>query len=414
MYKNQSSIDGTKVCPKCSYDRVLKGEIKCPICHTKLVDKKTLKSSQSVNQIVNKSSSEKKRGSSKANQAKLVFKNKTKNWLNFVRQNSISNSTLSKQLNEVKKPVNLLGLGLLTFSITLWIGYFFAQTKVEVIEIPEQKIEVAKAPISEVPEGLFNYGGDSIFAPLVASGINSAMELAFPQFELRYAKPLNQDFSSLNGIKMLLDGELSFAYNARALNTEQYQNANLRSIELKSVPIAIDGVVMYSNISILKSKLNRKQIGKIYSGEITNWNQINPLAEDLPIVPVIVKDENLQLVGLSKRSQLPKSTQYTDNYTLALRKVIATPGAISFASASLVQNQRLVKTFDLADGGSINYIEPTVENFKNATYPLTRRIYLVYRQDGTIDQKAAQAYIDFISSPVGQKIVKEAKLVPIH
>ena len=330
--------------------------------------------------------------------------------MNFVRREKIFNSALSTKFNKVKKPVNLVGLGLLTFALILWVNYFFAQTKVEVVEIPEQKTELTP----EVPEGLFNYGGDPIFAPLVASGINSAMELAFPQFGLRYAKPLNEDFSSFNGIKMLLDKELSFAYNSRPLSIQEYKDANLRSIKLKSVPIAIDGVVMYSNISIPISKLNRRQIERIFSAELTNWNQIDSSAKNLPIVPVIVKDENLQLVGLSNRTQLPKSTQYTDNYTLALRKVIATPGAISFASASLVQNQQLIKIFELADGSSLNYIKPTIEKFKNAMYPLTRRIYLVYRQDETVDQEAAMAYINFISSPTGQKIVKEAKLVPIH
>ena len=65
MYKGESSIDRTKVCPKCSYDRVAKGETKCPICYTKLVKNKRFESNQPVSQIAGKkgksSSQEKKK-----------------------------------------------------------------------------------------------------------------------------------------------------------------------------------------------------------------------------------------------------------------------------------------------------------------------------------------------------------------
>ena len=410
---SHSKIDRTITCPKCKYDAIDVGATECPLCQTKIL---TVESGESAykraidktNKLRRHSNS---RSSSKSGQIELTFKNRTRNWLNFVRHNSTINSNLTKHFAEAKKPLNLVGLILLGLGIGLWINYFLARAqKVEVVEVPARETE----EVDIVPQGLFNYGGDSIFAPLVASGINSAMERAYPEFELRYAKPLNEDFSSLNGIQMLLDGELSFAYNARALNSKEYQEANLRSIELKSVPIAVDGVVLYSNVKVPKSKLNRNQIKQIFSGELTNWNQIDSKIKDLPIVPVIVEDENSKLLGLSSKSEITKSAQYAGNYTQALRKTIGTPGAISFASASLVQNQKLVKIFDLADGSSANYIEPQVETFKDGTYPLTRRIYLVYREDGTVDSKAAQAYIDFIASPVGQGIVKKAKLVPIH
>ena len=409
-------IDRMKVCPKCKYDAIAPGTTLCPLCQTKIVDKreqeKTVYTPQRI--IKNSSSSTKKRSSSRgANQIELILKSQRKNWLNFVRKNPQIGSNLINQLNQVKKPLNLTGLAVVGLGLVLWINLLLTRTKVEVVEVksPPPKTEAAKSP---VPEGIFNYGGDSIFAPIVASGINSAMESVYPEFGLRYTKPLNDDFSSVNGIKMLLDGELSFAYNARALKTEEYMEANLRSIELKYVPIAIDGVVFYSNIAIPSVNLNRSQIRQIFSGEITNWNQIDPQIEDLPLVPVVVEDENLALLGLEERAELVETTQYADNYTQAMRETIGTPGAISFASASLVENQKLIKAFSLADGSSSNYVRPQVETFKDATYPITRRIQIVYRADGTVDQKAAKAYINFLTSPKGQEIIETARLVPIH
>lgn len=409
-------IDLTKVCPKCKYDAISPGTKICPLCQTKIIDKRELeKTVAPTYRITEKSSSStrKRSSSTKANQIELILKNQKQNWLNFVRKNPQIGSTLTNQINHLKKPLNLTGLVVLGLGLALWGNLLFTRTKDKVVEVksPLPKTEAVKPA---VPEGLFNYGGDPIFAPLVASGINSAMEQANPEFELRYTKPLNDDFSSVNGIKMLLDGELSFAYNARALDTEEYQEANLRSIELKSVPIAIDGVVFYSNVAISTSNLNRRQIRQIFSGEITNWNQIDPDIKDLRIVPVVVEDENLALLGLEEKSELAETTLYTANYTQAMREIIGTPGAISFASASLVKNQKLIKTFALADGGSSNYVQPRVESFKNATYPLTRRIHIVYREDETIDRKAANAYINFLTSEKGQEIIETTRLVPIH
>lgn len=408
-------IDRTKICPKCKYDANPRDAIKCPLCQTKLTNKAEVCHTDKLDRKkVSRSSLSKIKGTNKASQIELALKNQTKNWLNFVRQSPKKRLAIAPELNEIKKPLNLVGLILVGLGIALWGNYFLTSTRVEVIEVPVTKDKTQDAPAKPpVPTGLFNYGGDPIFSALVSSGINLGIGVAYPGFELRYAKPLNNDFSSLNGIKMLLGGELSFAYNARSINSSEYKEANLRSIKLKSVPIAIDGVAIYSNVKAPKSKLNRSQIRQIFSGELTNWNQINPNFGDLPIVPVIVEDENLNLLELSTKSEVANSARYVGNYTQAIRETIRTPGAISFASYSLVKDQQLVKKFALADGSSSDYVKPSVRNFRDGEYPLTRRIYLVYRLDGTVDQKAAEAYIDFIGSFEGKEIVTRAGLVPI-
>ena len=299
----------------------------------------------------------------------------------------------------------------------LWANYIFVTKTQNVTRIQVQELE--KEDEYEIPQGLFNYGGAPIFAPLVASGINGRIEKKYPGYELRYAKPINRDYSSFNGIKMLLDGELSFAYNERSLTEKEYKSAKLRNVNLKQIPIALDGVVIYGNQQLKITKLNREQLRKIFLGEITNWNEINPKIENLPIVPVIVTNEDLQLLGLTNKNQsLSDKTEMVDNYTLALRKVIATPGSVSFSSISIVKNQQLIKMFALADGNS-GHIRPVVDGkanidaVKSGAYPLTRRIFLVYREDGTLDQEAGKLYGSYLTSAEGQDLISKVGLVPI-
>ncbi|MBW4532321.1 MAG: substrate-binding domain-containing protein [Pleurocapsa minor HA4230-MV1] len=263
--------------------------------------------------------------------------------------------------------------------------------------------------------GLSSYGGDPIFAPLVANGLNKAIETKYPNLQLRYAKPGNGDFSSVKGIEMLLQGELSFAYNARPLTDDEYEVARRRGFELRQTPIAIDGISVFSNLWTPTARLNLQQVKKIFAGEITNWQQINPQYESMPIVPIIVNNENY---GTFDFQNFPTAIKLS-GYTEVIKKVINTPGAISLASASLVQNQRLIKVYSIADGNSSfinlfnnNKLDSTV--IKTGAYPLTRRLFLVFREDNTNDRVTGEAVTNFLTSQPGQKIIEKSNYVPLN
>ena len=319
-----------------------------------------------------------------------------------------------ERLKNWQKSLNLMGIILIVALTIIWVNFLFFSQENTVSSTNRKRV-------SDAPKGLFNYGGGSIFAPLVVNGLNSEIEANYPGFYLRYAKPLNRDFSDENGIKMLLNGELSFAYSGRSLTDAEYQRASLRNIRLKQVPLAIDGIVVFGNLDLPISQLNRAQLEAIFKGEMTNWREINPETSDLPIIPVILNHENYQMLGMDKLAENESTnTETAINYTRAIRKVISTPGAISLASASLVKEQKLIKMISLSEGSSHNYVSPLIgeelnlQAFEDGTYPLTRRLFLVYRQDGTMDEKAGKAYLDYLVSEPGQRIVTKSGFVSVY
>lgn len=324
-------------------------------------------------------------------------------------------------MQELKKPMVLLGYAVLGLTIALWINYFISRkpTYITTSKTGEHiALYDSMEQVKNVPRGLFSYGGALYFAPLVAHGMNDSMQQSHPYFELRYTKPQNQDQSYRKGVQMLLDGELSFAFNGRPLSPQEYAQAKLQGVGLQQIPIAMDGIIFFGNNQTSIDGLSLDQIKDIFRGKITNWRQLG--GEDLPITPVLLTPENVELLGLSNTSQIPQETEYVTNYTQALRKVIATPGSISFASASLVQKQKLIKIFNLAAENSTNYINPftarktNLKLFKNGTYPLTRRLFVVIRRDGTPDQLAGKAYAEMLLSNEGQQIVRLAGLLPLY
>lgn len=61
------------------------------------------------------------------------------------------------------------------------------------------------------------------------------------------------------------------------------------------------------------------------------------------------------------------------------------------------------------DGKQINAIA-----IRDGSYPISRRMFIMYRQDGTIDQLAGEAYANMLLSKEGQQIVQKAGLVPLR
>lgn len=336
------------------------------------------------------------------------------------RINLPSHQNLTFQ-QELKRPSVFSGLVVLTVAIILWTNYFLNLKSTSIIASATGDnftLYNSISQVREVPGGLFSYGGALYFASLVAHGFNDAIFQEHPNFSLRYTKPRDNNNSYTKGIEMLLDGELSFAFNGRPLIDQEYSKARLRDIKLQQVPIAMDAIVFFSNNKISVNGLSLDQIKRIFNGKVTNWLELG--GDDLPITPVLLSPEDLEILELKKKSFIAQKTQYVANHTLALRKVIATPGAISFASSSLVQDQKLIKILDLAVENSSHFFSPFISGkpnlaiYENGDYPLTRRLFLVIRQDGTPDYLAGKAYAQMLLSKQGQTIVEASGLVPLY
>jgi phosphate transport system substrate-binding protein len=116
-----------------------------------------------------------------------------------------------------------------------------------------------------------------------------------------------------------------------------------------------------------------------------------------------------------------KNVKIVRDYTHAMRQTAATPGAISFASAAIARSQQTIKPIALAKENSKNYIFPfesegqvNIEAFRSLEYPVTRRMFVAYRLDGTPEEKAAIAYANLLMTAQGQQIFKEAGFANLY
>ncbi|MGL4617861.1 MAG: substrate-binding domain-containing protein, partial [Chroococcidiopsis sp.] len=275
--------------------------------------------------------------------------------------------------------------------------------------------------VQNVPSGLFNYGGAHTFAALTASGMNDAIAKAHSEFHLRYTEPFNGKPGSGTGINMLIDGELSIAQSARPLEEGDYNKARVRGLSLEQIPVAIDGVIFYTNVSLPVTGLSIDQLQAIFRGKVTNWQQVG--GPNVPIVPVGLDPKTTSVLKLllgGEGEDIGSNVQIVRDYTTAIRKVAATQGGISYGSAPIFANQKLIRPIALAKANTKQYVQPLTENrqvnapaFRDGTYPMTRRLFIIIRRDRSVDEKAGLAYVNMLLSKEGQEIVKQSGFVPI-
>ena len=279
--------------------------------------------------------------------------------------------------------------------------------------------------VRNVPQGVFFYGGAMASAALRSQNIVSEIVKAQPQFHLSYIDPLTVPPDSGIGINMVINGLLSFSESFRPLKQTEYDLANSRGFKLRQVPVAISGIAFYTNRSIKIPGISLDQIQKIYTGELTNWRQLG--GPDLPIVPISQEPDakastSFLLQGMhSSLKSFGSGVKVVRDTTAAIRKVASTPGAIGYGAQPLVVGQKTIHLLGLAKGNSKNYIQPMTafsavnkQALLDGSYPLIRRIFVIFREDGHLDELAGKAYADLLLSTEGQRLIEEVGYLPIR
>jgi phosphate transport system substrate-binding protein len=324
-----------------------------------------------------------------------------------------------------KNETTVLVLALIITAGLLGVGFwwFTNRSGIKTESSPNQPLNQSEstnaqtfAQVTNVPSGLFNYGGSTTWAT-IRRDLDPALQTVWPQFRLRYTHPDKGRPSSGAGIRMLLENQLSFAHSSRPLKDKEYEQAKQRGFSLVEIPVAIDGraIAVHPNLNI--SGLTMQQRDDIYAGKITNWNQVG--------------GPNLKIKRYAVQGDEGDNLEIVPTPTDAIRKVADDPGGMFEASAPLLVSQCKVKTLLL--GRNSNQLIPpykpplidlsecptkrnqaNTEAFLSGEYPLTRRLFVVVKKNGQLDQQAGEAYANLLLTAQGQELIEKAGFVRIR
>jgi ABC-type phosphate transport system substrate-binding protein len=284
------------------------------------------------------------------------------------------------------------------------------------------------------PEGTWLYGGSTSWIP-IQQEIDPEIKKAYPRFELRYTPPIQGTPGSGTGIRMLLSGQLTFSQSSRPIADREYQQSQQQRVSLKQIPVALEGLAIAVHPDLQIPGLTLEQIKGIYTGKITNWNQVG--GPDLKITPYSRRPKDAGTVEFLVDNILAKETLgsniiYVHDTTEGLNKLISDRGGIYYASAPEIVPQCKIKPLPIAKPGQSfvpPYQEPLIKPeqcpqqrnklninaFKTGQYPITRRMFVIVKQDNnSLEQQAGEAYANMLLTNQGQELMSKAGFVRIH
>lgn len=211
------------------------------------------------------------------------------------------------------------------------------------------------------------------------------------------------------GIAALINGSTDIANASRPIKPGEIDQIKEKYKEnVVEVPCAKDGLSVFLNEGNSVSELTIEQLGKIYSGAITNWKEVGG------------DDAKIRLYGRESSSgtfeffkehvvkgDFSKFVQTLPGTAAIVNAVKKDKYSVGYGGAAYAEGVKDCKVKkDAATAGVL----PTAETIKDKSYPISRYLYMYLKSKPTGE---AKDFIDWILSPAGQKIIEEVGYYPL-
>ncbi|RVT78383.1 phosphate ABC transporter substrate-binding protein [Flavobacterium sufflavum] len=211
------------------------------------------------------------------------------------------------------------------------------------------------------------------------------------------------------GLAALLNGSTEIANASRPIKPAEVQKLKAKfKTQGIEIPCAKDGLSVFLNKSNKVSELSIQQLGDIYSGKVTNWKEVGG------------DDAKIRLYGRESSSgtfeffrehvvkgDFAANVQTLPGTAAIVNAVSKDKYSIGYGGAAYAEG---VKDCKVKKDAKSKGVLPTAATIKNKTYPIARYLYMYLKSKPTGETKA---FIDWILSPEGQKLVVETGYFPV-
>ncbi len=208
-----------------------------------------------------------------------------------------------------------------------------------------------------------------------------------------------------NGIKALIDGTCDIANSSRAMKDKEIEAAKKKGVEPKKVVCAYDMIVPIIHPSNPVKDLSLDQLKGIYDGSISNWKQVGGKDEKIVVISRDTSSGTYEVwhEKVMKKKDVRKDALLQASNGAIISSVSSNPKAIGYVGFGYLNDSVKVMT--------VNKVVGTIENGKSGKFPISRELYM-YINESKI-KPDAKAFVDYITGPEGQKLVKEAGFIPL-
>lgn len=222
------------------------------------------------------------------------------------------------------------------------------------------------------------------------------------------------------GIAALINGTVDLANSSRDMHTDEREEVRRQTgkspVEHK---VARDAIVVFVHAANPAKTLTMENLACIYGerGTCDTWTSVGvevPGCADQKIIRVSRQSnsgtyEYFREAVLGKSMDFKLGSRDMQGSKDVVDLVSKTPCAIGYSGMGYTTPE--VHAVCLSKDAATPCIAPTLETAKNGEYPLSRALYMytLGEPEGEI-----KAYLDWILTPKGQKIVSDNGFVPIR
>jgi phosphate transport system substrate-binding protein len=218
------------------------------------------------------------------------------------------------------------------------------------------------------------------------------------------------------GIAALISGTCDIAESSREIKPQEKELAMKNGHDVHEFKVAVDALAVVVHPSNPIKKLSFEQLSGIFTGKITNWKELGGKDEK---ILVLSRERNSGthvyfLEHVVRKGQEKGPEQFAPAVLMLpssqaiIDEVSQSESTIGYIGLGYVSSK--VKTIAVAKKSGESFVEPSKAAAMDKTYPLARPLlfYTEKKPEGV-----EKAFIDFVLSSKGQKIVEAMDFVPL-
>lgn len=251
-------------------------------------------------------------------------------------------------------------------------------------------------------------------APITVKG-SDTMVILGQRFAEEYMKQNPGTVIQVNGggsgtgIAALINGTVDLAQSSRTMSdAEKASVEKKRSAQVVETPVALDSLAVFVNAASPVREMSLEQVRNIYTGKVTNWNQVGG-----PNATVVIygRESSSGTYDYFREHVLDDEDFSPRVQTLAgtaaiINAVSRDPNGIGYGGIAYSQDAVAIA---LSDGGPA--IAPAEGTVADGTYPLSRNLYFYTLSNAG---ESIRSFVDWAISPAGQAVVENVGYFPLN
>jgi phosphate transport system substrate-binding protein len=270
-----------------------------------------------------------------------------------------------------------------------------------------------KAKIDKVGQGKLTVSADESFKPLLEAEV-SIFEAIYKQAAVEVS--YKSESEALND---LLRDSVEVIVIGRDLSPKEREFFRQKDFPVVSNKICSDAIALIVHEDFPDSIIRYADLQKIFSGRIRQWKQLNKSLPDSSVRIIMDQSNSSNLLALnnSLTINLQSLNIFAAGSNTGVTEYLRThPYAIGIIGNAWISDREDTSSLKLLNGLKILLVEkgytvsgPYQSDLGKSGYPLRRDVYMI-----TSNKKVGTgtAFVSFVSSDRGQRIILKAGLLP--